>query len=540
MKTTDNISCELRKVEKEVDNYYKSNPLIKLPFATAAWYLLAFGEETMLKAYGEGIGAQYNSMISDNLINELKYPLYWIYCTCESGGKVPSAFNANFFQVSREFFELGQEYIGFVAAYTSANRGWFELKLKGSIIQPTTDIFTGIEYKSYNSLIKPQKLQKASSSINIDRTLLDTIGHFLRVKEDRFLFNPNPKIVSEAIMVHQPRFETLFSLPSEWQFSHYSLKEFRGVFETIYALAYLHWVARTIAIKKGCGALGYADSIYVPTCEELLRRVVRYSGLPEAKVLSVFEDLTYGNRNISHPDPALQPLIKLNSDRYAIMPHLWLCSSAERNLTVLLNKLPSEKRIYQKLVHKKEGFMRQRFTDNLSDKGFRFVNRSVPNLPDIDLAIIRDSEKACLLLELKWFIDPAEMREIIEKSEELEKGISQVIKLKQAFSENHKPLLERLNVDSSYSFEGVVVSENWIGHAEVQNPKIPIIRADHLLAKLKGTDSLQSTIEWLKDRKYLPKEGEHFKIHRFTHRIGRYRLKWYGIKPLIEDAFFPL
>ena len=73
------------------------------------------------------------------------------------------------------------------------------------------------------------------------------------------------------------------------------------------------------------------------------------------KVKSILDDLTYGNRGIKHPDPALQPLIKLNSDFYAIVPSIWMCSAAERNLTALLNKLPSEKEIYRKLVSEKEG-----------------------------------------------------------------------------------------------------------------------------------------------------------------------------------------
>ena len=90
--------------------------------------------------------------------------------------------------------------------------------------------------------------------------------------------------------------------------------------------------------------MGYLDCIYVPTCNELLRRVVRYSGVLDEKVLSILDDLTYGNRGIEHPDPALQPLIKLNSNQYAIMPSLWMSLSPERNLTVLLNKLDSEKR----------------------------------------------------------------------------------------------------------------------------------------------------------------------------------------------------
>ena len=144
------------------------------------------------------------------------------------------------------------------------------------------------------------------------------------------------------------------------------------------------------------------------------------------------------------------------------------------------------------------------------------------------------------MLELKWFIAPAVARERIEKSEEIEKGVSQVLKLKRAFANNHKPLLEKLKIDASYRLEGIVVSDNWIGYANVQSPEIPVIRADHLIAKLKPTESLESTIEWLKDRKYLPKEGEHFKVYRPTTRIGNWTLKWYGIESLIDDAFFPL
>ena len=49
MKTPDNVSPELRKIEQEIDNYYKSNPLLKLQFATAAWSLLAYAEDYMLK-----------------------------------------------------------------------------------------------------------------------------------------------------------------------------------------------------------------------------------------------------------------------------------------------------------------------------------------------------------------------------------------------------------------------------------------------------------------------------------------------------------
>ena len=369
---------------------------------------------------------------------------------------------------------------------------------------------------------------------------VNAIRHSLRIIDNRFYYKLNPRMVSETMAFLKPAFDTVFSLPSEWQFSRYSLGDFRKVFEAISAIASIHLTARQLAIELGCPALGYADSIYVPTCDELLRRIVRYSGVPDAKVLSIFDDLTYGNKGIKHPDPALQPLIKLNSESYAIAPHLWLGSAAERNLTVLLNRLPSEKVIYAKLVNEKENLMQQRLTNALADEDFRFISGNVPNLPDIDLAIIRDSEKACLLLELKWFIEPAIVGEIIDKSKEIEKGISQLLQLKRAFAENSKPLLEKLEIDSDYKLEGIVVSDNWIGHAKVQSPEIPIIQIDHLIAKLKAADSLRSVMDWLKDRKYLPNTDQHFKVHNSTATIGKWKLKWCGIEPLIESVFFPL
>ena len=111
------------------------------------------------------------------------------------------------------------------------------------------------------------------------------------------------------------------------------------MFEVICTMAYIRLIAKQVAIEKGCSDLGYIDSIYAPTYNELLNRVIRFSRLPDRKVRKIFDDLTYGNRGIKYPDPALQPLIKLNSQRYAIMPHLWLFSAAERNLEALINKM---------------------------------------------------------------------------------------------------------------------------------------------------------------------------------------------------------
>ena len=545
MNTTNQLTPELKKAAEEVKHYYKSNPLLRLPFATAAWSFLTFVENYMLARIMRGNGIQELQSIASELSREhlvnFGHSLWWLFDACESEGQVPFTFDENFYKASIDLFELGKKYESFVFAYTCSNRAWIKLKVEESAIQPTGDFFTDMAHEAYNILVDQHESEEVLFSLNFESFPMDAIRHSLKVTGDRFHYRLNPKMVSNMITYLKPGFDMMFSLPSEWKFSRYTLGDFRKIFEAICAIANIHWNARIMAALQGCGNMGYIDSIYVLDYNELIGRVIRYSGLRVEEVRSVLDDLTYGNRSIKHPDPALQPLVKLNSEYYAIVPSMWICSAAERNLTALLNKLPSEKKIYRKLASEKENLMKERFIISLPDKGFRFISERVTNLPDIDLAIVDDSEKTCLLLELKWFIAPTTARERIEKSQEIEKGISQVLKLKQAFMGNHEPLLVKLNIDSNYKLEGVVVSENWIGYGNVQSPKVPVIRADHLIEKLKVTKSLKSTIEWLKDREYLPKEGKHFeKVDGDTITIGDWSLKSYDIQLLGHNTFFPL
>ena len=545
MKITKELTPELKKAKDEIDNHYKSNPLMKLPFATAAWSFMAFAEHNILEYENRETTSQEQEIIGDNFVNELKIPLSWLLGTCKPEERITFAYDDKVFQASWDLYELGKSHQWFEVAFIYTRYEWIELELQGSTLQPTNDLFTNMEYRAYNLYLKAQESDEVLFSVKVENYPRDEIESSLRIDGDRFRYKMDPKMVTSVISVFRPIYDEAFLLPSEWQFSNYTLCEFRKVFETISAMASIHSAAREYAMYREGFGFGYSDSIFVPTCNELLRRVVRYSGVSDEKVQSIFDDLTYGNQGIKYPDPALQPLIKLTSNHYAIMPHLWRLLSPERNLTVLLNKVPKEQRIYSQLTNEKEDLMRQRIKARLSHKDLRFIYGKVPktsnvDLGDVDLAIISHSEKACLLLELKWFIDPAEALEVINKSEEIKKGIFQMQKIKQAFEQNYKPLLQKLGIDSSYRVETIVVSQNWIGLANVQSPEVPVIRADHLIEKLKVTDTLHSTMDWLKNRKYLPTEGVHFEKHDISKTVGNWTVNWKTTRPLIQDAFFPL
>ena len=539
---SDKLSTDLRNIEVQVDNHYKSNPLLDLPFPTAAWHLLAAAGEDLGRMVQHGPDALPNiDVAAREFHGDLEFPMCWLYTDCEQKLQVPDGRNNHHYKkAARDLFEWGKRYASFVFAYTCAYRGVFELELHGETIQPRGNVFKELEYQAYNDLLDIHATKEAYSSLdrNMNKDLQDAIKHSLKIKRDRFSYKWNPKLVRDMKRFLEPNIDRMFSLPSEWQFSSYSLGEFRQVFEAICAMAHIRWRAHFIAKSQGCRDSGYANSIYMPSCDKLLKLVVDSSGVSEPAVRRILEDLTYGNRGIKRPDLALQPLIKLNRDYYAIAPFLWIAWIPEDNLIALLNKIPEEKKIYSKLGNEKEDRMREDIKAELGARGFRF-EESKRN-PNIDLAIINDTEKAVLLLELKWFISPAAPRERNEKSKEISKGVAQVQALRMAYSNKNERLLSKLKIDASYRLEGAVVSHNWIGYADVQSPEVPVIQLHHLIAKLKGGNSLKSTIEWLKNREYLPKLDVDFTVDETSIRVGDWILKSPRIVRDNTEPFFPL
>lgn len=542
---SDKLSTDLLSIETQLDNLYKSNPLLALPFPTAAWHLLAAAGDDLGRMFQRGPDALPSIDVSAKEFHvDLEYPMYWLHKDCEQVWQVPAGRNYDRYKkAGRDLFEWGKKYASVVFTYTCANRGVFELELKGATIQPRGDFFKELEYQAYNDLVDFHATEEAYHFLdrNMDRDLQDAIEHSLKIKGDRFSYKWNPKLVRDMKRFLEPNIDRMFSLPSKWQFSSYSLGEFRKVFEAICAMAHIHWRAHSKAKSQGCRDSGYASSIFMPSCDRLLTLVVDNSGVSEPAARRILEDLTYGNRGIKRPDLALQPLVKIHSDYYAIAPLLWIAWIPEDNLIALLNKIPEEKKIYSKLSNEKEDRMREYITTELGAKGFRFIDGRVQNsLPDIDLAIIMDSEKAVLLLELKWFIAPASAYEKHKKSEEISKGVSQIQALRMAFSNRNERLLSKLKIDSSYRLEGAVISQNWIGYADVQSPEVPVIRSEHLIAKLKKGDGVTSAMEWLKNRAYLPKVDKDFTVDEIPIRIGDWILKAPAIVRDNAESFFPL
>jgi len=540
MKSTNNdfLTKELREVEKQIDNYYKENPLIKLPFANSAWYFMSFCEDISFKEFYSDRGSIHDAAaFADNFVVHLTYPFLWLRNSCPQGGQVPFKFDERCYKAAWDISVLGENYIPFESAFTLASRGLLELRLEGTNIIPSPDYSPETKYEAYDRLIR-RKEPKYSYPSLVD--LIEEIESSLKVSGDNFHYQLNPRIVKYASELLTPLTDDIYTLPDTWQFSNYTMGDFRKFSISLSAIALIHLQARLSAAGLGCQKLGYCNSVFVAEEDELLRRLTRYSGVSVNALSCLINDLTYGNRDILKPDPAIQPLIKLNHFQYAIMPSLIISCSMERNFTVLLNKLPSERKIYSNLVSEKEKLMRESIKNGITLPNIRYFNGYIPGLtqiPDIDLAIINDKEKVCIFTELKWLIGPSEVREVIEKSEEIREGINQLLRMSEAITQNPQPFINALTIDSSYKLFYVVVSENTIGMGRIQHPQIPVIQKYHFIKKIIKLGGFQKLIEWLSNRNYLPIEGKHYQVIYEDFVINKWTLTWYGIKIMIDEEF---
>jgi len=214
------------------------------------------------------------------------------------------------------------------------------------------------------------------------------------------------------------------------------------------------------------------------------------------------------------------------------LSYVWLNSDAERNLCVLINQIPSERKLYSELVDMKEEILRSEIKGKVELLGYEVVNGKVTNT-DVDLAILDHMSKICLCVELKWFIEPAEVREVLERSEEIKKGISQAKKIMNLFeNEDAKLCKELLRIDKGYKLFAIVGSRTFIGEGKAQDGTVPVVKVGHLLENLEELGNLAEFINWLKERKYLPVRDVDFEVVERDLSVGEWTGGWYGLRLL--------
>ncbi len=530
----------LAEIEDEIDREFKSNDLTRVPFPQAAWYLLSYVEDALLVPLLRERHPSHHelSMTIDEAVNALKYSLGWLWNSSPRSGafrQVPPDEN---YMHSRSLTGLAEQFLTFATVFPYHHREIIELKVPElGRLTASHRLAENPRYEAYDRLTMNDHVTQIPE---MSEQIADMIADATTPKRNSFFVELSRNLISRVNRAVGGVYDKAFLLPDDWRFRTYSLHEFRSVFVTLTSIAMVWAIGRRFAIDEGCGGLGYLNSVAVFDLGSLRKRVCEYSGVNSAEVEAILTQLTYGAAGITNPDPALQPLIPLTRSTLALAPLWWLGLSPERNLCTLLNRLPGEREAYLRLVGSKEMVMRSNITSRICNVSWAIKHGAIPGSSDLDLdlGIIDPSERIALILELKWFIDPAEPAELIRRMEDLDKGVDQ-LRARVACFQGSQVAREWLGIGADFEVVPVLVSANWIGFARNESDEIPIIRERHFARQLETASNLRDLASWLREKRYLPVEDKHFQVVPLVSRVGRWSVEWYAFKPLIDGIFVP-
>lgn len=530
------IDQNAREAEVEIDRAFLQHPLLRFRYDPAVFTTLVAAEE-LLDTF-RGAYRQTRALAIDTIINGLKYAIDWLW-NRRNDMRTNEKASLGAVETAKSFLLLAIEYVGMVAAYTYGSRGFINVTLDERTLRVSGELLKDTRYEAYNFLLKP------SIGLSIDRQQADDAEFLEEVKRAwgrgvKFTDLPiDSSVLSAAYKIVAQHSESFYTLPRRWTFDTFSLRAFRSTHDVLGAIVYA-WKRIAAVLDVASDQLPYGPSLpFAVSKHVLLSAISDVSGMAKSEVRAVVAILEYGSGGITDPDPALQPLVPLTNGHYLLSAPLVLGSAAERNLTVLVNRLPKEKRAYARLTNEKELAMRNRMKGRLP-AGFetwsgRLSKRE--NLGGVDLALVDRRDSVLLLLELKWFVDPAEVRELIDRSKELARGVAQCKRLAAAVRDSPR-LLETIPGGPFDDFMTAVVSANWIGFADVQDSEVPIINEEHLMRKIGVASRLSDVLCWLRLRQYLPTEGGDYEVRSRLTQVDTWQLDWYRIKALTED-FMP-
>jgi hypothetical protein len=517
-------------IEREIDDSFEASDLIDVGYEQAVWTLLSMNEDAFRKIM-HSLSPESIPVAVDNRMNELTYPLRACLKRCKllkSG--VRREMIDDHYRMAWEWLEAAGDYSQFCSMFPLWHRGRIKLEVVGNRLLVDSSFNNDKAYEAYNRLI--QKEGRPDAGIDPPDGLLRLLMSNVTVGDTWFSVNFNPALVSGLVSALQPSMATRHTLPDNWQFNTFSLEQYRQILLTLQAMMYGWYLARDFVAQQGMvSSLGYQSSVWMPPVQKLVALIKQFTEIPRSVISSVLDLITFGSNDIREPDIATQPLVDLRSGFYALSPFVFLNINVERNLCTLLNQIPREREKYLTLVDEKETTVVEEIKEFLALLNFDYKSGEVKGT-NIDLAIIDRANKVCLCLELKWFIEPAEIREIEDRTKELMRGVVQAKKIGALFDSGDNHLLQNvLKIDRDFTFMSAVASVNWIGFGDVQEPTTPIIKVWHLLRFLKEAGSLSDAIGWLKNRQYLPKAGSDYSVEPWEISSGTWSATWYGIKP---------
>ncbi|ADX45748.1 hypothetical protein Acav_1830 [Paracidovorax avenae ATCC 19860] len=325
-------------------------------------------------------------------------------------------------------------------------------------------------------------------------------------------------------------------LPPDWIFDWGGIKNTELLINALHIRCIYHFIVIQFwASKVGLKGGGLESLVLKISKADLLRDISSMTQLDNSIILKFIKFLTFGN-NTKFPDPALQPIIPIG-EFYLLPTLLFMLSNHRRNLLSLQARVDAKNFDDQSKAF--ESAMTASIKKDFQNK-WRYLKTNCiisfgSKKRELDLLIVDEVSSTILIGELRWMIQPGDVREILNRANECRKKVSQCTSALIFFKNNLNYFLEKIfsheipaPKNGEWHVVGLVLIEGYSG-IESLNSEIPIINRNIFDVGMSEFNDLSVLHEWLKSLDWLPKNGIDFDEADYITTIGEYKIDQPGI-----------
>lgn len=301
--------------------------------------------------------------------------------------------------------------------------------------------------------------------------------------------------------------------PPNWVFPWSSMPEAQRYFAALqtisaYNLISIHFGGERNSLE-GCGI----DQIClgVDACK-LNSDIERISGLRADVVAATTRALTLGS-GTETPDPALQPLVPIGCNRFAVPGTVVLSSNWLRNMLALHARVDEES--FNRGSSVFEHSMIPTLTARLPLRFPCYTSVYVPTFyeaEEVDLILIDEQAGSILFGELRWMLQPGDVREVLNRKKAIKDKVSQARRKVAGARAALPKVLKKLGLPpGSWKINGVVIIEGFGGSPSDDPKVIPVIPHDVFVEIVARCPNLEHAHAAMCTSLWLPRDGIDFR-----------------------------
>jgi len=511
------------------DSVVASTPLFSLPRYEAFLHSFRLIEalESNFSVQGRGLDAML--LAARKYQDTKQHLIYLIYAKCPSGGRYTLT-NKPHIEATIAAIEIAYSYSLVHSMIVGAEKGWGafyfneikkELFFKYHDPVKSTHFFNKFSDRVSWETNNLQTLEADYPKLERLNLAISQLADTVRItKEKELRFTTNPFIHTAIEEYLKIQLSKQYTLNDSWSLGPYLISDFRSVWIQLCKLSLFRSFAFLESVKKyGDYDPGYNNILCRINKTELTQFISKYTKLNGSVISEILSDLTY-DPNIRFIDIIQEPLVEMNKNDICFSPSMILGSLIDRNLQVLLNKLPHRQKAYDVLKTFKEDLQIERIGSELTKREYQYRPKVILKedhrlISEIDLLIWDKNTEGILIAQLKWFYGADSVQEVFNHDAQYSEGIQKTKISIEYLKRNYSSLAAKLNLQTYKNprIYGIIVSRTGTPSPYIDDPSFPVIEEEDfigLISKQSGNvDRLFYDINsHIASRKELPPVSE--------------------------------